>query len=115
VFCLAPYTELDTAIKDSDLVWDTLKSGGKGGQHVNKTESAVRLTHLPSGIVIRAEEERSQHRNKSLALARLAHILKSQQASDLKNKQQDVWSTHNNVIRGNPVRTYVGPDFKLQT
>ena len=56
---------------DSDLVWDFFKSGGPGGQHKNKTETAVRLTHLPSGVTVTATERRSQLQNKEAALERL--------------------------------------------
>jgi peptide chain release factor 1 len=78
-----PSTE-EFKLKETDLHWETMRSGGKGGQNVNKVESCVRVTHKPTGLAVRCESERSQSRNKQTALAtltaRLAALQRGQQA-----------------------------------
>ncbi len=89
----------------------TFRAKGAGGQHVNKTSSAIRLTHRPTGVIVEAQEERSQHRNKQTAIKRLEMLLqrKNQEAEEQMNKRHR--SKHQQLVRGNPRQVFVGQGF----
>ena len=91
---------------------DVYRASGPGGQHVNKTNSAVRVTHLPTGLCAIAQEERSQQRNRSLAMARLAVLFSERQAENEKQSRGEQHARHWHLTRGNPVRVYRGENFE---
>jgi peptide chain release factor len=88
-----------------DISFQTLRASGPGGQHVNKTESAVRATHIPSGISVTASDNRSQMLNKRLATERLQVKLAVLKQEKLLASEQDNWQNHNRLQRGNPIKT----------
>ncbi len=89
---------------ENDLRFQTLKASGPGGQHVNKTESAVRVTHIPSGVSVMTSENRSQLQNKKAAIERLKIKLAAYEQERLLAVTQENWQNHNELERGNPVR-----------
>ncbi|MBK5963328.1 peptide chain release factor H [Thiocystis minor] len=96
----------DTAVRI-----ETLRASGPGGQHVNRTESAVRVTHLPTGLSTIAQEERSQHLNRRLALARLAALFAERTDQQARAAEDQRWRQHTQLERGNAVRVYHGADW----
>jgi len=99
--------DIEVEIKDEDLRVDTYRSGGSGGQHVNKTDSAIRLTHLPTGIVVACQAERSQHKNRSKAMS----ILKAKLYEFYEDKQRQemarFYGTKGEIAWGSQIRSYV--------
>ena len=104
----------DVALNPADLKIDTFRASGAGGQHVNKTDSAVRITHLPSGIVVECQDDRSQHKNKARALSLLAARIKDQQLREQRAKEA---ATRKLLVgsgdRSDRVRTYNFPQGRV--
>ena len=107
-----PDADVPDGIRLADVSFEAMRASGPGGQHVNKTESAVRATHRPSGLVATAREERSQAMNKRLALARLAQMLAAAAAGEKADAERERWSRHDQLARGQPVRVFKGEDFR---
>lgn len=100
-------------LRDEDLQYDTFRAGGAGGQHVNKTSSAVRLTHLPTGITVQCQNERSQFKNKSMALKVLTARVYQHFKNEEDKRLEAVESTKKSIDFGSQIRSYVLHPYKL--
>ena len=109
---VSPCTRSQTAAFDETLVrFETFRSGGKGGQHVNKVETGVRAIYIPTGLTAVSTDGRSQHMNKNIALDRLCQVLSRQNADGAEVANALNRLEHYRLERGQPVRVYEGMDF----
>jgi peptide chain release factor 2 len=106
--------DIDVDIKKEDLEVDTMRSGGKGGQHVNKTESAIRIKHVPSGIIVKCSAERSQHKNRSTAMKMLRGLLYEKMLHERDQEfAQSYESGKRDIDFGSQIRTYTLAPYQL--
>jgi peptide chain release factor len=114
VFKLEPRAIRPAALDPADVRFEAFSAGGPGGQHQNKTASAVRAVHMPTGLAVLARDGRSQHRNKAIALKRLGALLELSEELAAAADDQEVQSRHNRLERGRPIRIFAGKDFRTR-
>lgn len=105
--------DINIDINEEDLRIDTYRASGSGGQHVNKTESAVRLTHIPSGLVVTCQNERSQHKNKASALKTLKSRLYEKKMDEKRSEMERFYGDKGEIGWGNQIRSYVFQPYQM--
>jgi len=106
-------TDITIEVDENDLRIDTYRASGPGGQHVNKTSSAVRITHLPTGIVTQCQNEKSQHRNKEMAMKVLKSKLYDVEKGKLEQKKHEMHQNQKDIAWGSQIRSYVFNPYRL--
>jgi peptide chain release factor 2 len=105
--------DIEIEIDESDLRIDTYRASGAGGQHINKTDSAVRITHEPSGIVVACQQERSQHKNRSTAMKMLRAALYQRELSEREAAKQEIEKGKSSIDFGSQIRSYVFQPYTM--
>ena len=106
-------TDINITIEEKDLRIDAFRASGPGGQHVNKTSSAIRITHIPTGIVVQCQDEKSQHRNKEMAMRVLRSRLYELEKEKQDKKKQELHENQKDIAWGSQIRSYVFNPYRM--